>query len=210
MSPGSVPAFARQPRVSSAQRLFAWLGMEPPEKSNGYENVAELFMSERDSRTGASTVREWSRTLAPGSSILDLGCGHGVPVSQVLIEDGFTLYGVDASRTLIESFRRRFPGAHAEWASVEDSPFFGRTFDGVVAVGLMFLLHPDVQALLIHRVAQALNSEGRFLFTSPKERCTWDDILSHRKSVSLGANHYRELLQAEGLILVGEMSDGYR
>lgn len=181
--------------------------MEPLDKSNGYEEVAELFMSERDSRTGASTVRQWSRTLAPGSSILDLGCGHGAPVSQVLIEDGFTLYGVDASRTLIESFRRRFPNAHAECASVEDSPLFRRTFDGVVAVGLMFLLHPDVQVLLIHKVAQALNSEGKFLLTSPKERCIWHDILTHRKSVSLGASRYRELLQAENLILVGEMSD---
>jgi len=181
--------------------------MEPPGKSNGYEDVAELFMLERDSRTGVSTVREWSRTLAPGSSILDLGCGHGVPISQLLIEAGFTLYGVDASRALIESFRRRFPGVHAAWESIEDSPLFRRTFDGVVAVGLMFLLHPDVQALLIHKVAQALNPEGRFLFTSPEEKCTWDDILTQRKSVSLGANHYRELLQSESLILVGEMSD---
>jgi 2-polyprenyl-3-methyl-5-hydroxy-6-metoxy-1,4-benzoquinol methylase len=181
--------------------------MEPPDKSNGYEEVAELFMSERDSRTGVSTVREWSRTLAPGSSILDLGCGHGVPISQVLIEASFKLYGVDASKTVIESFRKRFPNVHAECAAFEDSSFFGRTFDGVVAVGLVFLLNPDVQFLLIRKVAQVLNSNGKFLFTSPKEKCTWGDILTHRESVSLGADRYRELLQAEGLILVGEMAD---
>jgi hypothetical protein len=44
-------------------------------------------------------------------------------------------------------------------------------------------------------------------FTSPKEKCIWQDILTHRESVSLGAQCYREILQAEGLILVGEMSD---
>ena len=181
--------------------------MEPPDKSNGYEEVAELFMSERDSRTGVSTVREWSRTLAPGSSILDLGCGHGVPISQVLIEASFKLYGVDASKTLIESFRKRFPNVHAECAAFEDSSSFSRTFDGVVAVGLMFLLNPDVQFLLIRKVAQALKSNGKFLFTSPKEMCTWGDILTHRESVSLGVDRYRELLQVEGLILVGEMAD---
>jgi 2-polyprenyl-3-methyl-5-hydroxy-6-metoxy-1,4-benzoquinol methylase len=74
--------------------------MEPSDKSNGYEEVAKLFMSDRDSLTGVSTVRQWSRTLVRGSSILDLGCGHGVPISQALIEDGFTLYGVDASASL--------------------------------------------------------------------------------------------------------------
>ncbi len=181
--------------------------MEPSDKSNGYEEAAELFMSERDPLTGASTVRQWSRTLAPGSSILELGCGHGVPISQVLIDDGFTVYGVDASATLIESFRKRFPTAHAECSAFEDSALFRRTFDGVVAVGLMFLLRPDVQCLLIHRVNQALNSNGQFLFTSPTEKCTWQDILTHRESVSLGTGRYRQLLQNQGLVLVGEMSD---
>lgn len=182
-------------------------GMEPSDKSNGYEEVAKLFMSERDSLTGVSTVRQWSRTLVRGSSILDLGCGHGVPISQALIEDGFTVYGVDASASLMESFRKRFPSAHAECSAFEDSAFFRRTFDAVVAVGLMFLLHLDVQCLLIRKVKQALNSKGQFLFTSPKEKCIWQDILTHRESVSLGAQCYREVLQAEGLILVGEMSD---
>jgi cyclopropane fatty-acyl-phospholipid synthase-like methyltransferase len=181
--------------------------MEPGDKSNGYEEVANLFMSERDSLTGVSTVRQWSRMLVRGASILDLGCGHGVPISQALIEDGFTVYGVDASASLMESFRKRFPSAHAECSAVEDSAFFRRTFDAVAAVGLMFLLHPDVQCLLIRKVKQALNSNGQFLFTSPKEKCIWQDILTNRKSVSLGAECYREVLQTEGLILVREMSD---
>jgi 2-polyprenyl-3-methyl-5-hydroxy-6-metoxy-1,4-benzoquinol methylase len=105
----------------------------PHDKSNGYEEVAERFMQARNPRVGASTVREWSHALAPGSSILDVGCGHGVPISQVLTEEGFALYGVDASAKMVESFRKRFPNAHAECSAVEDSEFFARTFDGVVA-----------------------------------------------------------------------------
>jgi hypothetical protein len=49
-----------------------------------------------------------------------------------------------------------------------------------------------------HVVAQALNPNGRFLFTSPEERCTSHDLLTDRESVSLGANRYLELLHAEG------------
>ena len=44
--------------------------------------------------------------------------------------------------------------------------------------GLIFLLQPDVQCLLIRKVKQALNSNGQFLFTSPKEKCIWQDILT--------------------------------
>jgi SAM-dependent methyltransferase len=128
------------------------------DKSNGYEQVARRFMSTRNPRTGATIIREWSRTVPPRSAILDLGCGHGVPISQTLIEEGFTVFGVDASRTLIEAFRKRF----LECAGVEDSDFFQRTFDGVVACGLMFLMPEDTHSLVIHKVARALNPNGRF------------------------------------------------
>ena len=179
----------------------------PHDNSNGYEKAAESFMSARNPWIGASTVREWSQTLAPGSSILDLGCGHGVPISQVLTEGGFIVYGVDASVTLIETFRKRFPSAYTECPAVEDSEFFRRTFDGVVAWGLMFLLPPDVQSAVIRKIARALNPSGRFLFTSPKEAATWRDALTGRESISLGAERYRQILHTENLVLLGEQSD---
>ena len=156
---------------------------------------------------GPAIIREWSLTLPHGCSILDLGCGYGVPISEALIGEGFEVYGVDASATMIEAFLRRFPEAHAQCASVEDSDFFGRTFDGVVASGLMFLLPTDVQAFLIHKVAEVLNPNGKFLFTSPQEACTWQDALTGRDSISLGSWVYGQILNAEGLSLVGERFD---
>jgi 2-polyprenyl-3-methyl-5-hydroxy-6-metoxy-1,4-benzoquinol methylase len=179
----------------------------PQDKSNGYEEAAENFISARNPRIGGATVREWSHTVAPGSAILDLGCGHGVPISQVLTEEGFAVYGVDASAKLIKVFRDRFPGAHSDCSAVEDSEFFGRKFDGVVASGLMFLLTPDVQSTVIRKVARALNPSGKFLFTSPKEAVRWRDSLTGRESVSLGAEKYGLILRTEGLLLVGEQSD---
>jgi len=68
----------------------------PPDKSNGYEAAAERFMSARNPRIGAVTVRRWSQILSPRCSVLDLGCGNGVPVSQTLIEQGLTVKWRDA------------------------------------------------------------------------------------------------------------------
>jgi SAM-dependent methyltransferase len=181
----------------------------PHDASNGYEEHAERFIAGRGRHpgVGAETVREWSRALPRGAAILDLGCGPGVPISQALIEEGFALYGVDASPTMIAAFRERFPEAHAECAAVEDSGFFGRTFDGVVAWGLMFLLPIDVQTRVIGKVARVLNRGGTFLFTSPKEAATWPDALTRRESISRGADVYEQILRGEGLTLVGETSD---
>lgn len=176
------------------------------DRSNGYEAVAGEFMAGRRG-VGAGTVRGWARSLVPGAAVLDLGCGHGVPISQVLMDKGFAVHGIDASPTLIAAFRERFPAVPAECAAVEESAFFGRTFDGVVAWGLMFLLPADTQTALVRKVTRTLNRGGRFLFTSPQAACTWPDALTGQPSISLGSDVYRRTLAAAGLEHVGEASD---
>ena len=164
-------------------------------------------MSQRNPKIGAATVVKWSKQLPRGASVLDLGCGHGVPISQVLIHHRFRVFGVDASAKLIAAFRRRFPSAYAERAAVEDSDFFARTFDGVVAWGLLFLLQPEVQAAIIGKVAKALNPGGKFFFTAPKEAVTWLDALTGRESISLGSEEYQRILRKNGMKLDDELSD---
>lgn len=178
--------------------------------SKGYERVAGKFMARArrvNASVGFATVRTWAGALCPGAAILDLGCGHGVPISQALIEDGFAVYGIDASPTMVAAFRKRFPQSHIVCEAVEHSCFCDRTFDGVVAWGLMFLLSANAQSALIPRIAAALNHGGRFLFTSPEQPCTWADLLTGRHSLTLGAEVYKANLLAAGLTPTGEYRD---
>lgn len=184
--------------------------MPNPDKSNGYEAVASAFIAGRGRdilETGASDVADWSSCLPGGATVLDLGCGTGVPISQAFIERGFHLYGVDASPTMVAAFRARFPTVPVECAAVEESDLFGRTFDGVVAWGLFFLLDADVQRRLVAKVAAVLLSGGKFLFTAPSERGSWADAMTGRTSISLGYQAYRNALEAEGMPIVGTHRD---
>lgn len=180
----------------------------PPgvDRSNGWEAVADRLIAER-SRIGAETVRSWCRELPAGATVLDLGCGAGVPVSESLIDEGCRVYGIDASPTLVEAFRRRFPEVPVACEPAEESDFFGRSFDGVVAIGLIFLLSPEAQRQVIRRVATALNPRGRFLFTAPTQVATWTDLMTGRPSISLGDSAYRETLAEAGLEILGELVD---
>ncbi len=176
--------------------------------SNGYEAVASEFIRLRErAGVGTEVVRKWARSLRRGGTILDLGCGTGVPVSQVLISEGFAVYGIDASPTLAAEFHRRFPDAPLACEPVECSRFFERKFDGVVAIGLLFLLPATTQRATIHKVGRALTSGGRFLFTCPTRRCTWTDSLTGRPSFSLGADEYKAVLSDAGFTLIGEYED---
>src|ERR1700746_2401561 len=130
--------------------------MTTNDKSNGYEDVAAEFLAGRGRAAGGigtSVVEEWSRSLQRAAAVLDLGCGTGVPISQVLIERGFLVHGVDAAPSLVAAFRDRFPDTPVECSAVEDSDFFGKKFDGVVACGLFFLLDEATQRRLIEKIA---------------------------------------------------------
>lgn len=184
--------------------------MSEPDKSRGYEAIASHYIVGRGSNykgrgIGATEVAEWSRSLSKDASVLDLGCGTGLPISQVLIERGFQLFGVDASASMVAAFRTNFPDVPVDCAAAEDSTFFGRTFDGVVSWGLLFLLDEATQRLLIGKVARALKPGGRFLFTSPREICTWNDGMTDQPSLSLGFDAYKSALEGEGLVLTSTL-----
>jgi hypothetical protein len=154
--------------------------------SNGYEEEAGEFISGRlRSGVGAASVRAWGETLPPGATALDLGCGPGAPISQALTEGGPSVDGIGASATLAAAFRGRSPQAHGACEPIECSRLFSRTFDGVVASGVMFLLSAEAQSAVIGNAA-ALSPGGRSLFTSPGQARTWADLLTGRPSVSLG------------------------
>jgi len=177
--------------------------------SNGYEAFATEFVSGRvRSRViGVATVREWARDLPTGGTVLDVGCGTGIPISETLVQLGLRVHGVDASPTMIAAFRARFPKAPSECAPAETAAMLDGMYDGVVAWGLVFLLAPDTQATVIQRMGSALANGGRLLFTAPRETGTWSDNLTGLTSYSLGREMYERLLRDAGLTLTGSAVD---
>jgi SAM-dependent methyltransferase len=189
------------------------MGTATEDGSSGYEAVATIYIAGRGTRPrvgdsiGAAVVKAWADAFPPDATVLDLGSGPGEPSTRILQEAGLTTYAVDASPTMVAAFRERFPGVPIEHNTVEASAFFDRTFDGVLAWGLLFLLDPAAQALVIEKVARALNPGGRFLFTAPKEPLEWLDGMTDHQSQSLGAQTYERLLRDAGLTWVDDAQD---
>jgi SAM-dependent methyltransferase len=181
--------------------------------SNGYESVSEEFLARRGNGTtrsnaiGVKEVRRWAKRLPRGSSVLDLGCGPGFPITVVLVEEGLQVFGVDAAPSFVAAFQRNLPGIPIVCESVQESSFFDRTFDAVLSIGLMFLLKAEEQHRLIRRFADVLAPGGRLLFTASAKPAVWNDAMTELESISLGAEKYRKLLGAAGISVAKEYED---
>jgi SAM-dependent methyltransferase len=187
--------------------------MNEMDRSSGYEGVSEEFLARRGNSgtrsiaIGVREVRKWAKTLPRGSSVIDLGCGPGFPITVVLVEEGLQVFGVDAAPAFVAAFQRNLPRTPIVCESVLDSRLFDRTFDAVLSIGLMFLLKPEEQHRLILRFAEILVPGGRLLFTSPAKPAVWIDAMTGLESISLGAEEYRKLLGAVGISVAEEYQD---
>src|ERR1700722_6570938 len=180
---------------------------ESMDRSNGYERVSEEFLARRSSGVGVNQVRKWAQTLPSGAAVIDLGCGSGFPITEALVAEGLNVFGVDAAPSFVQAFRRNLPNTPVVCEAVQDSRFFDRTFDAVLAWGLMFLLDAEDQRRLIQRIAGILVPGGRLLFASPAEPLVWNDAMTGLESRSLGAEEYRSLLSAAGLSISSQYED---
>ncbi len=180
------------------------------DKSNGYEKIAKRFIEIRGQKIdgiGASKVRNCLKSLPKKSSVLDLGCGTGIPITKVILEKEMEVYAIDSSETLVQEFKMNFPNIPVECESVENSSFFNKKFDAIIAWGLIFLLSSDSQIKLLEKIANSLKSGGKLLFTAPKQKTEWEDLMTKKKSRSLGAKKYREVLLENELTLIQEFKD---
>jgi len=180
------------------------------DKSNGYETNATTFIRCRSkgvNGVGAALVRQWAKSLPPNATVLDVGCGAGDPISKALVDEGLTIYGIDASPSMVQIFRQNFPNSPVACEAAEDSSYFNRQFDAIIAWGLMFLLPAETQEIVIQKMANALYAGGKLLFTAPSQKMKWEDAITEIESVSLGAEKYRELIAASGLSIIEEFED---
>ncbi len=137
--------------------------------------------------------------VAPGGTLLDLGCGSGRPVAAYLIERGYRVTGLDSSPSLIALCRERFPSE--EWLVGDMRALhLGRRFDGVLAWYSFFHLHFDDQRAMFARFAAHAHPGAPLVFTSGPEHGQaigeWQgEPLYH---ASLSQDEYRCLLDENG------------
>ena len=127
----------------------------------GYDRCAPEFAKARAGDTQAGLDALLAR-LTPGSRVLDLGCGPGVPVAARLARE-HVVTGVDFSASQLALARGSVPQAtflEADMLSVDFSP---ASFDAVVAFYSIFHLPRESHPELFQRIYRWLAPGGYLL-----------------------------------------------
>ena len=124
-------------------------------------------------RTGyAHWLARLESRLAPGSRVLDLGCGNGVPVAAELARR-HDVTGVDLSPVMIERARALVPRASFKCADMAAVAYADGAFDAVTAFFSVFNLPLDEQPELFQRIGRWLVPGGTLLAIVGHDPASW-------------------------------------
>jgi len=133
----------------------------------GYDALSYHY---RADDAGEGRYAPWLAELKPrlpaGASVLDVGCGCGVPVARSLAAAGHAVTGVDLSDVQIERARQLVPAATFVRADANAVDFPAASFDAVVCLYSLIHMPLDAQRRLLSRVANWLKPGGWLLATT--------------------------------------------
>lgn len=109
-------------------------------------------------------IAQLIRLLDDDSTILDLGCGCGVPVARQLAPN-HRLTGVDASPVQIDRARQLVPTATFVCEDMAKVEFAAGCFDAIVSFYALIHLPLDDQPVMLQNVSRWLRPSGHFLAT---------------------------------------------
>ena len=179
---------------------------------DGYDSVSAVYNSARLAES-ADVLAPLLEALRPGSRVLDLGCGTGVPIARTLARSN-RVVGVDMSGGQLSLAQRQAPGAEFVRGDMSSVAFRPGWFDAVVSFYAIFHLPLSEHAPLIARISTWLKPGGYLLATlSPnrEEGYTEDFFGAEMYWSNLGLPEYRALLVASGFEVLsdGVVGHGY-
>lgn len=178
----------------------------------GYNKAAENYSAERDVFKNQKYLDRLSELLIPGSTVLDVGCGAGIPVDKYLEEHGYKVVGIDISEKQIELARRNFPNQSFQIKDMSELKEGEFQTNAVVSFYAIFHTPREQHQKLFRKINSFLPEGGLILVTmgSSEWEGTEDDFHGAKMYWShYGTDKNKEVIKQAGFeILFDEVDEG--
>jgi ubiquinone/menaquinone biosynthesis C-methylase UbiE len=180
----------------------------------GYNRCATKYA---DARTGEEhpELAMLIGRLPEGASVLDIGCGGGIPVCLQLAKRA-NVTGIDISPAMIELAKKNVPSGNFACSDIMSVEFPDSSFDAVTSFYAIFHLPKEEHEELFCRIYRWLIPGGYLLATFARRDespYTEDDFFGVTMYWSnFGIKQYREMLDRLGFSIIenGLLGHGYK
>ncbi len=158
-----------------------------------YDHMAESYMESRSLFDNTDQLEELAKLIPPKSSVLDLGCGTGLPVAKFFTERGYNVTGIDLSDKMILLAKKNVPDAVFYAENIINADLSENSFDLIVSFYCLFHLTKENQKQIFHKIMHWLKTGGYAYFTlATKEYTGQEDFEGtiHFENNILPYSHY--------------------
>ncbi len=202
---------------------FDRLALDRSGQAEAFDAIGDRYDEAFPHKDGQLAAGRWlADALAPGSRVLDVGCGTGLPTGRQLVDAGHELVGIDISPGMLKLARSNVPTATFQQVDIVDLRSGGRygpggsrelgEFDAVVAFfSLLMLPRPEIPYAL--RALRGLLRPGGLLALAMVEADV-DDFAIPFLGNSVRVSGYlreelRRVVRDAGFEITGEDSHSY-
>lgn len=137
----------------------------------GYDKISYAYRGDDIDDTNPDHVRymhwltELLSAVPANASILDIGCGNGLPIVKVLADAGYAVIGVDISSVQIARARASVPNARFICADITELDFPPHMFAAIVSFYAIIHIPLPEQPALFGSIYRWLQPGGSFMAT---------------------------------------------
>ncbi|KKU15211.1 MAG: Methyltransferase type 11 [Microgenomates group bacterium GW2011_GWC2_45_8] len=143
----------------------------------GYNKMARRYLAERGRLKTDKYIHKLLKYLPKNATILDLGCGAGVPIDDILLKAGHHVVGIDISSEQIKLARTNCLAGEYLVRDVSELKPREYLVQAVISFYTIFHIPRTQQADLLQVIASYLPSGGMLLITMGDREFEGEHIL---------------------------------
>jgi SAM-dependent methyltransferase len=176
---------------------------------DSYNSIANVYLANRDRLKSAKYVHQLLKLLPKKSFVLDLGCGAGVPVDDLLLKAGHRVLGIDIASVQIKLARKNCKGGEFIVGDIQDLKTGEYQAQAVVSFYTLFHIKRDLHLKMLKIMASFLPSGGKLLITMGDREFEGKHNLHGAElwSSQYGTAKNRQLIETAGFRILSEEMD---
>lgn len=139
--------------------------MQTRQIAEGYNKIAADYAADRGTFGSQKYLTKLRQKLPRGATVLDVGCGDGVPVDRELLAKGFEVVGIDISPVQVARAQKNCPGGEFIVRDMQDLRAGEYQVQAVVSFYAIFHTPRGGHAEILDKFASYLPRGGWLLVT---------------------------------------------